>query len=114
MHPHSSPAPASAKESEYENMESDAPDQQSDEESKRKTEENAKETAPVVHHEEKEFCTGGADDEERREQEEIANFEEEERMIAELVAKVCISPLTFGVHSTQFSQFFENLCNAAI
>jgi len=95
----SSPAPASAKESEYENMESDAPDQPSDEESKRKTEENSKETAAVVHHEEKEFRGGGADDEERREQEEIASFEEEERMIAELVAKVCISH-----HSLQFAR----------
>lgn len=86
-------------------MESDAPDQQSDEESKRKTEENAKETAAVVHHEEKEFGSGGADDEERREQEEIANFEEEERMITELVAKVCISHHTLEFAQLNFSIF---------
>ncbi|CAB3384407.1 Hypothetical predicted protein [Cloeon dipterum] len=72
----SMPAPASAKESEYENMESDVPDQQSDDEAKRKTEEAAATSEKAVQ-----------DDDERREQEEIASFEQEERMIAEQVAK---------------------------
>ncbi|XP_059470227.1 Ca(2+)/calmodulin-responsive adenylate cyclase isoform X2 [Neocloeon triangulifer] len=80
----SSPAPASAKESEYENMESDVPDQQSDDEAKRKTEQEVskKEPEKILDRQQREV-----DDEERREQEEIASFEEEERMIAEQVAK---------------------------
>lgn len=64
---------ASAKESEYENMESDVPDPHSDEESKKTT------TGEGV--------ANTVDEHELREKEEIESFEEEERRIAEEVAK---------------------------
>ncbi|KAF4516837.1 hypothetical protein B566_EDAN006232 [Ephemera danica] len=68
-------ATASAKESEYENMESDVPDPQSDEEPKQQGTEAAVEAGSTV------------DDHEKREKEEVESFEEEERRIAEEVAK---------------------------